>query len=611
MTSEPEQASPAPRGRGVHIVVDFLAVVMVIIAISWAAGLHRELRIAVYTEQFLAAVLGLAIAYVFLTRPLRMLPGRIGLGVDAALAVIALSGGVWIALRYPDLSMVAAIDPAGVLWVSLAILATLLLALFRVAGWPLTAVVLAFAAYGLWGSALPGQFQALPVSPERLFAQLAMDTGGVLGTPLAIGATVVVVFVLFGRLLDHFGGAAFFTDLATAAMGGFRGGAAKISVVASALFGSISGSAVSNVVTTGVVTIPLMRRAGFRAETAGGIEAVASTGGQMMPPVMGAAAFLMAEFLEISYAEVVLVALVPALLYYFALFVQADLVAARDGISGVPAADRPAAGPVLQAGWAFTLPFVGLIWALFVWNYQPAAAGLVAGVILLSVAVVLPAARAGLRPRRLIAAIASGGEGFAQIVVITGAAGIVIGVLNETGLGFGLTSYLVGFARDDVLILLVLAALVSIVLGMGMPTVAVYVLLAALVAPSLTRLGIDPKAAHLFVLYFGMMSMITPPVAIAAFAAASLSGAGPMRTAIAAMRFGWPAFVLPFAFAYNPALILQGGVGDTILAITTAGSGVFLVSVALAGWFTTKLRAAPRALVAVLGTALILWPLAV
>ncbi|WP_076449635.1 TRAP transporter permease [Roseivivax lentus] len=585
-----------------------LAVIMVCVSVAWAAGLHRALRLSVYTEQFLAAVLALALAYVFLTKPVRRLPKGPGRAVDLALAGTALAGGLWLAIYYPDLSLAAAINPMDALWVSVAVIVTLIFALFRVAGWPLTGIVLAFAAYGLWGSALPGQFQALPVSPQRLASQLALDTGGVLGTPLAIAATVVVIFVAFGRLLDHFGGAAFFTDLAAAIMGGFRGGAAKISIVASSLFGAISGSAVSNVATTGIVTIPLMRRSGFRAETAGGIEAVASTGGQLTPPVMGAAAFLMAEFLNIPYSEVVLAALIPAALYYFALFLQADLTAARDGISGMPADERPNTGRVLKSGWLFILPFVALIWALFALNYRPATAGLVACGALVLIGLLLPRAWTRLRPDRLVAAIAAGGPSFAQIVVITAAAGIVIGVLNETGLSFGMTSYLVTFAREDALSLLFLAAFVSIVLGMGMPTIAVYVLLAALVAPALTRLGIEPTAAHLFVLYFGMMSMITPPVAIAAFAAAALTGAGPMRTAFAALRFGWPAFVLPFSFAYNPALILKGSIAAAAVSMILAIAGVGMISIALAGWMTKPLGWVSRTLLGLVGGALILWP---
>jgi len=603
-------ASPGPPSLGGvrDVVARCIGLALIALAIAWALGLHRELRLAVYTEQFLALSLALAVAHIFLTKPWHS-AGRAGQIVDISLAGLALVGGVWLALRYADLSLASAINPVEALPVALVLLITVMLALVRAAGWPITLVVLAFGAYGLWGSALPGRFQSLPIAPERLAAQLALDTGGILGTPLKIAARIVVMFVAFGRLLEHLGGAKFFTQLATAAMGGYRGGAAKIALIASALFGSISGSAVSNVATTGVITIPLMRKAGFRPSTAGGIEAMASTGGQLTPPVMGAAAFLMAEFLDISYANVVMAALLPALLFYIALFLQIDLVAGRDGISGVERAERPDTGQVLRAGWAYFLPFVALLWGLFALNWQPDKAGLAACGVLLVVAAFMRSVRADLAPLRLLNALAGAGTALAQILVITAAAGIVIGVLNQTGLGFGLTTYLVSFAADQILILLVLGAAISIVLGMGMPTVAVYVLLAALVAPAIIRLGVDPTAAHLFVLYFGMMSMITPPVAIAAFAAATLAGAGPIATSLKAMRFGWPAFILPFAFAYNPALILKGTPAMVAVSLTLAIIGVVCVTAAMAGWFRRPLGLLERVASACIGAAALLWPI--
>ncbi|MCE8005621.1 TRAP transporter fused permease subunit [Aestuariivita sp.] len=575
----------------------------IVIAVAWAAGLHRGLGIPVYTEQFLALMLGLALAITFLTLRSRLLPA-----LDWALALAALAGGGWLALRYPSLSIDASIDPLVGLPVAVPLLVALVEGLRRCAGWPLTLIILVFLTYGYFGNLVPGTFQALAIRPERLTVQLALDTNGVLGTPLLIAATVVVVFVTFGRLLEHLGGAEFFTRLAALAMGTFRGGAAKVSILASSLFGSISGSAVSNVATTGVVTIPLMKRSGFPARSAAGIEAVASTGGQLMPPVMGASAFLMAEFLEIPYAQVVVAALVPAILYYIALFVLADLISARDRIGGIDR-DAVATSISLTRGWPFVVPFVALVVALFVLNYQPATAGLVAGATLMLVAPLLPEGLARLNPLRLWKAVAAAGQTLAQIIIITAAAGIVIGVLNETGLSFGLTSSLTRIAGDSVILLLVLAALISIVLGMGMPTIAVYVLLAALVAPALVRLGIEPIAAHLFVLYFGMMSMITPPVAIAAFAAASLGNSDPMRTGFEAMKFGWPAYVLPFAFALNPALILNGsGLMASAIGIVTTTLGVIVISAAIVGYAKGRMSFFARLGALGLGTALIGWP---
>ena len=293
-------------------------------------------------------------------------------------------------------------------------------------------------------------------------------------------------------------------------MGRYRGGSAKIAVTASSLFGSISGSAVSNVVSTGVITIPLMRKGGYPAHAAGAIEAVASTGGQLMPPMMGAAAFVMAEFLQIGYRDVVLAALIPAILYYVALFIQADLFAARGGITRVDPELIPARLKVLRAGWPYIVPFAVVILCLFHFNLRPHASALWAAGSLIPIGLLLGYKGERMSWRAAVAALGRTGAIVVQIVMIGAMAGIVIGVLNITGLGFALTQAIIQFAGGNLFLILVLAALISIVLGMGMPTLGVYLLLATLVAPSMVEVGIRPMAAHLFALYFGMLSMITP-----------------------------------------------------------------------------------------------------
>ena len=585
--------------RAVAPVRRALSAALALVAIAWALGVHRWLGLLVYPEQFLALTLGLALGIVFLRTDDA---GRLRRPIDPALAALGLAPCAVLAAQYPARLEDAIYEPASALPLALPILLCLIEALRRMAGWPLTAVILAFLAYGLLGHLAPGPFQALPIGPARLAAQLTLDSSGILGLPLAIAAGVVVVFVVFGQLLDLSGGARFFTDLSLALMGGFRGGAAKIAVLGSSLFGSISGSAVSNVATTGIVTIPLMTRSGLAPARAGGIEAVASTGGQLMPPVMGASAFLMAEFLQIPYREVVAAALVPALLYYLALFVQIDLRAAREGVGAVPAADRPRLGPTLRAGWAFPLPFAALVWGLFSLNLQPALAALLAIAVLLAAAFAVGFGSGRIGLAAVAAGVARGGAAAADIVVVTAAAGIVIGVLNETGLSFNLTMVLTRAAGESLPLLLGLAAAVSIVLGMGMPTVGVYVLLATLVVPGITALGVEPLPAHLFVLYFGMMSMITPPVAIAAFAAASLAGATPMRTAWEAVRLGWSAYAIPFVFVASPGLLLIGAPGGVALAVAGAAVGVAGVSAALAGFAMGPAR---RAALGAVGLALL------
>jgi TRAP transporter 4TM/12TM fusion protein len=381
-----------------------------------------------------------------------------------------------------------------------------------------------------------------------------------------------------------------------------------MAVVGSALFGSISGSAVANVVGTGIVTIPLMKRSGFPPWIAGAVEAVASTGGQLMPPVMGAAAFLMAEFLEVSYGEVLIAAIVPSLLYYGALFVQVDLYAAKRGIATPPGTVLPAVLGVLRSGWHFILPFAVFLGALFFLNIQPGKAALWAAAVL-TVASLIFGYR-GTRPtvRGLVTAAIWTGTASVEILMITAGAGLVIGVLNLTGLAFSLSLSLLAASGNDLAILLVMTAAVSIVLGMGMPTVGVYILLATLIAPALIKAGVLPMAAHMFVLYFGMMSMVTPPVAIAAFAAAGIAHSDPWRTGWSAARLGWSAYIVPFLFVLSPTLLLIGDTASVVWAVVTAMAGVALTSIGVAGYLLTPLSPVLRILFVIVGIGLMVPP---
>jgi len=586
--------SGAPRtDRLERAAVRTLAVGVCLCALAWVLDVPRALRWLIYTEQFLATMLALGLALTFLHYRATRGTGGCAPWFDWLAALAALGVAGYVAIVYPVLVEELAYAPRQGVAIAAVMLLLVLEGLRRTAGWALTLIVVVFVVYAFFGHALPGLFAARELHLARALTQLMLDPSALLGTPLLVAATIVVAFVLFGTLLSACGGAGFFTGLALALMGRYRGGAAKIAIVGSSLFGSISGSAVSNVVSTGIVTIPLMRQGGFSAATAAGIEAVASTGGQLMPPIMGASAFLLAEFLEIPYREVVLAALTPAILYYVALFVQADLRAARAGIQRVPPEKIPPLRGALRDGWVFLVPFAVLIAALFWWNVQPGTAAVYAAA---SVVVLAYARRTGRPGWGVIpAALVETGKAVVDILMITAAAGLIIGVLNISGLSFGLTLVLVQFGEASLAVLLVTAALLSIVLGMGMPTVGVYVLLAALVAPALVKLGIEPIAAHLFVLYFGMMSMITPPVAIAAFAAATLSGAPPMRTCWEAMRFGWTAYIIPFLFVMAPSLIMQGTWSAYLIAACTAVAGVSLVTIGAVGYLVRPLGALARA----------------
>jgi TRAP transporter 4TM/12TM fusion protein len=389
-----------------------------------------------------------------------------------------------------------------------------------------------------------------------------------------------------------------------ALMGRYRGGSAKIAITASSLFGSISGIVVSNIVATGVVTIPMMKKAGFPPRLAAAVEACASTGGQLMPPVMGAVAFLMANFLDRPYSDIVIAALVPSLLYYVALFIQADLEAARRGISRVEESLIPDLREVLKAGWVFVVPFAALIYTLFWMNWQVQTSAVLACLLVVLSGLFFGYKGHYMRLRDIYEALVETGTSILDILMIVSCATFIIGVLQVTGLGFALTQVLVKFGGGNLFILLLLSAVVCIVLGMGMPTLAVYVMLAALVAPSMVEVGIPKIAAHMFILYLGMMSFLTPPVAIAAFFAASLAKAPAMATGWTSMRFGWTAYIVPFLFVFSPALLLQVddlnvvivNVPVTIaLNVGSAVFGVWLISAAMLGYLFRPLTIVIRA----------------
>jgi TRAP transporter 4TM/12TM fusion protein len=585
-----------------------LAGALMVMALLWLLNVPRQLGLALYTEQYMAAALGLALCLLYLGYDMR---GRRRADVrpfDSLLALSGLAAGAYLALRYPTLIITLVQRPLEGIVLAGALVVLTVEGVRRAIGWALALVIVAFIALALAGHLLPPEIASRPVDLSRLVIYLGIDTNAILGTPLRIAVQVILVFILLGRLLAVTGGSSFFTDLATAAVGRFRGGAGKISVLGSMLFGSISGSAVANVVGTGVVTIPMMKRSGFAPAAAAGIEAVASTGGQLMPPIVGAAVFLMAEFIEAPYGDVMLAALLPILLYYTALFLQVDLAAAKAGLVAVPPDKIAPAWPTLRAGGHFLLPFVVFLAGIFSFGMQPEIAALWALGTLLVTATLFGYHGARARPAVLLATLADAGRSAVEIILVTAGAGIVIGVLNLSGLAYALSLILITFAGESVLVLLLLAAAASIVLGMGMPTVGVYILLATLVAPALEQLGLDRMAAHLFVLYFGMLSMITPPVALAAYAAANIAGADPWRTSLHAVRLGWTAYVVPFLFVASPALLLIGPPWLIAWTVVTAIGGIWLVTIGVVGFATRPLRPLRRLFFAAIGLALFIPP---
>jgi TRAP transporter 4TM/12TM fusion protein len=467
----------------------------------------------------------------------------------------------------------------------------------RTAGATLVGIILILAAYVFVGPYLPADFATRPVSPERLLVYLGLDVNGMIGIILSVAILIVVPFTLMGQVLGRTGGAAYFADLAMSGMGHFRGGAAKIAVVGSALFGMISGAAVSNVVAVGIITIPLMARSGFSRTRAAAIESVGSTGGQLMPPIMGAAAFIMAEFLQVSYGTVVIAAIIPAVLYYAALFMHVDLEAAKQRIGAAQVDAVPGFLDVVKSGWHFPIPIAFLIITIAypdVFQIPIERSAVYATGILIVLCLLFGYRGTRVTVREMLRAILDTGRAALDIVLIGAAAGMVVGTLSVSGISFGLTLQLIALSGENLFVLLLLTAVISIILGMGMPTVSVYVLTATLLAPSLVKLGVTPMAAHMYVMYFGMLSMITPPVAIAAYAAANIAGTSGWTTGWTAVVVGWSTFFIPFLFVLEPALLMDGPAWLIVWHFARNLLGIFVGTSAIVGYVFTPLSPAMR-----------------
>ncbi|MDH3224465.1 MAG: TRAP transporter fused permease subunit, partial [Gemmatimonadota bacterium] len=459
----------------------------------------------------------------------------------------------------------------------------------RTTGWGLVVVVALAMVYALAGPYLPGVLAHRGYGPRRLVEHLYLSTEGIWGIPLGVSADFVYLFILFGALLEIAGGGALLIGLAERVAGKSRGGPAKTAVVASALMGSLSGSAVANVVTTGAFTIPLMKKAGFRPYFAGAIEAAASTGGQLMPPVMGAGAFILATWTNIPYARVAVAASIPAALYYVALIAAIHFRACRMGLEPRPMEDREPVGPRLH----LLIPLIVIV-ILLAQGRSPMRAAFW-GVMS---AAVLTALRRETREAgsRVGDIVLRAGSGAVQVAAACAAAGIVVGIASLTGIGLRMSELIITVSQGNLLGALVLTGIGSIILGMGLPTTAAYVVLAALGAPALTELGVPLLSAHLFIFYFGCISNVTPPVSLAAFAAAGVAGAPPIKTALSAMVLALAGFIVPFLFVYGPALLMQGSIGDILLTSGSAVLGVTFLAAAMMGYARVPLDVWERVL---------------
>ena len=483
---------------------------------------------------------------------------------------------------------------ASDMFFGIVLIAVIIEATRRVIGWALPITAIVFLAYGLFVARL---------DPMQIIDQLYMTTEGIFGIPIAVSATYVVVFVLFGSFLERTGIGHLIMDFALSLTGHTAGGPGKVSVVSSSLFGTVSGSAVANVMVDGPIAIPLMKRSGFPAHFAAGVEATASTGGQIMPPIMGAAAFVMAEFLSVSYGQVVIWAIIPAFLYYVACFSAVHFEAKRRGLEGLKRSELPKMTRVLAERGHLFLPIVIILGVMYSGYSAPMAA--LAGVLsCFPVAALRASTRHNVTFMNIIDALHDGARNALTVALACACAGIVIGVVTLSGLGIVFTQFVVHLSKDTLLLALILTMFAGIVLGMGMPTTPAYIIMTALLVPALIKLGVVVPAAHMFAFYFAILSAITPPVALAVYAAAGLAKSDIWMSGWAAVRIGAAGFIVPFMFVYEPALLMIGDWPAVIWAVVTATIGVMIFASGLHGYLLTK--SAPWQTVLLTGAGLLL-----
>lgn len=544
-----------------------------VIGIGWILAVTDYFGVALTFQQVIAVVLGLACASAFLTYPYFEKPGLL----EIALSLIAFFSWFWMAYNFEDW-IVTAHERTPDKWIPGALALILMMeGLRKAAGKIIACLVWVLILYAFLGDHLPGALEAAVFPPTKTITYFYADNNGVPGLVLQVVLNLVLAFIIFGKLMEVSGGTSFLTDLAMGWMGHRRGGPAKVAVVASSAFGTISGSTVGNIMSTGIVTIPLMKKTGFKPEYAGAIEAVASNGGQIAPPVMGATAFIIAEFLEVPYQDVVIAAALPALLYFLVLFIQVDAVARRFNIRGLPEADLPIVWEVIKVGWIFVLPIAILMYFLFWMGYPPGVAALYSAASLIVLMVVRDRRPPSLEHWKSF--LFGSGEILVPLVLIAGAAGIILGVMNSTGLAFQLSIILAHLGETyGIFVMLLLTSLICIVLGMGMPTATVYIVLVSVIGPALIKMGLVPMGAHLFLFYFGLISMLTPPVAIASMVAAEMAGADMWKTGFIGVQLAATAYLLPYLWAFNPALILDGSTMAFVYVVTTCIAAGFLLA---------------------------------
>jgi TRAP transporter 4TM/12TM fusion protein len=570
-----EIAAAAPSSRAIAVVVTAVAVAMSLFHMYAAAFGPPEAVI------FRGTHLLFAVTLVYLLYPFRR-HGPAGWRlVDLALLAAGWGFILYLFLNYNYIiNRIIYIDDLTLWDKVFAVLCVVVVldATRRVIGWALPATAILFLVYAIVFTHVKGQV---------LLEQLYLSTDGVFGSTLGVSASYVMLFVLFGAFMEKSGTGQLFMDFAMSITGHTAGGPGKVAIVSSSLFGTVSGSAVANVMVDGPITIPLMKRTGFRPPFAAAVESVASTGGQIMPPVMGAAAFVMAEFLVVPYAQVAMWAVVPALLFFIGVFFAVHFEAKRYKLAGVPRSQLPRFWNVMAARGHLFIPILMVLFGLIL-GYSAPLAALVGALACLPLALMRATTRAGITWRSVLDALVDGARNTLAVAMACACAGIVIGVVTITGLGITFTEFVIGLSKSSLVLALVLTAIAGVILGMGMPTTPAYIVMVSLLVPALIKLGAVTPAAHMFAFYFAVLSAITPPVALAVFAAAGLAKADMWQSGWEAVRIAAPTYIVPFMFVYEPALLLIGDWRTSLMAFATASIGVMCFAASLQGYLAGR-----------------------
>ena len=498
------------------------------------------------------------------------------------MALFALGGCAYITILDENLQLRAGIVYASDILFAILLIIAIFEACRRKMGNPLVIITLVFVAYAFLGKYIPGFLNQPGMTLKKFTSLVYLTTDGIFGSPLYASASYVVLFVLLGAIMSVSGIGDYMTNLATSLFGHMRGGPAKVAVVASGFFGSSSGSPTANVIGTGTFTIPMMKKNGFEPEFAAAVEATASTGGAIMPPIMGSTAFIMAEMLGIPYTAVAKAALIPAILYFLAVLFGVDIYAAKHGLKGIPRSQLPKVRSMLKQIYMLA-PLIFLIFCMAVFNMTIVRSGLLTIIVTLVLVEINPKTR--MTKEQWLQIPVQTVKSAVSVGIACAMAGIISGVIMGSGLGYRISSILTSVAGTSMLLLLVLTMVVSLIMGMGVPTTAAYLVLASLVAPTMIQLGIPPLAAHMFIFYFGCISSITPPVALAAYAGAGLAGCDPNKTGYKAFRLAFCSFLMPYLFVYNPVLLMEGGVLDILWSLVTALIGAYLLASGFEGFF--------------------------